>query len=181
MINLIPPVAKKKILIEYWTRVVTVWIGTLSAVMVIWSVALLPAYVLITTQTKVFARDSAEIQAEVDGYNTDVARLIDTSSKATRLLAQKDALVLSETINHLETLVQNGVSINSYEVGRVSATELRPITITGRAATREDLANFRETLLSDPKIESALLPLSNLARDRDITFSITITLKKPTN
>lgn len=181
MINLIPPVAKRKILTEYWTRVATVWLGTLSAVVVIWSVALLPAYVLITTQTKVFARDSAEVKAEVDEYNTSVANLIDTSSKASRLLAQKNAVILSETINHLETLVGTGVTIESYELSRVSDTELQPIIVTGRAATREDLANFRETLLLDPQIESALLPLSNLARDRDIAFSITITLKKSTN
>jgi len=39
------------------------------------------------------------------------------------------------------------------------------------------LADFRAELLANPDIEKAFLPLSNLAQDKDLSFTVSITMK----
>jgi hypothetical protein len=70
-----------------------------------------------------------------------------------------------------------GVSFTRITIDVTEDGSLKPITISGKADTRSSLATFRSTLLSDPSIEDALLPISNLAQEKDISFLITINLK----
>jgi len=179
MINLIPPAAKKKIVIEYWTRVLTVWLATAAAVLMIASVFLLPSYVLLHTQIAIYAEGSEQRLVEVTEYNTSVAELISASNQARLWLDQKNYTDLLPVINLIENIANPSIRLESYHLERSDTNQLEPIIITGRASTREALADFRESLLSHADIETAVLPLSNLVRDRDISFSITVTLTKP--
>ena len=49
--------------------------------------------------------------------------------------------------------------------------------ISGDATTRQALADFRDRLLRQPEISDVVLPISNLAKDRDIKFSISVVFK----
>jgi len=179
MINLIPPTAKKKIFLEYWARVATVWLTTASVLVIVGIFLLLPSYVLIDSKIDVYAEGIEELIAEVNEYNNSVAQLIEASNQAKLIIGQEDHREFSAVLSLLENIAGDFVTLTSYEFTRATNHNLSPIVINGRAGTREALADFREALLADPAIESAFLPLSNLARDRDLTFSITVTLTQP--
>ena len=78
--------------------------------------------------------------------------------------------------NILTSLTNNEVTIDSFEFGR-DDKGLSPINISGKAATRQSLADFRKRLIEHEAIASAFLPISNLTQDKDITFNVTVTMK----
>ena len=56
-----------------------------------------------------------------------------------------------------------------------------PVNITGTATDRQSLASFRDRMLAHPLISEVNLPISNLATDKDIQFSITVTMTNQTD
>ena len=70
-----------------------------------------------------------------------------------------------------------GIEIRKIVFG-TDGDKVKPITLSGVAADRESLAAFRDSLLGDEAIEKADLPISNLAKDKDINYSITVTMVK---
>jgi hypothetical protein len=177
MINLIPPHAKQGITREYWLRVISVWVCIASATFLILSVALIPTYVFIKSQISVYAKSAEAAIAEVDKHNLSSAALVQASQQAQLLLSLNEAKPFTELITELEAMQNPNVSIDRFEIEQ-DKTGLKPITISGKAKTRQSLADFREALLEHPEIETVFLPISNLAQDKDISFLITVTMKK---
>ena len=176
MINLIPPSAKKSIVREYWLRVASVWLFILSAVGAIFAILLVPVYVLIKGQISVYAESAQVAINETKEYDLSSAELIRASKQARMILDLTDTIRLSRFITLIDEIEKSGVTIDSYILSQKDDI-VTPITITGTALTRQALANFRETLLTHPDIKTAYLPISNLALDKNITFSVTITMK----
>ncbi len=178
MINLIPQSAKTSITREYWVRVINVWILSFSGVFVIISILLIPVYILINSQTAVYAKDAEVALVEVNKFDLSSASLIKSGQQAKLLLNLKNEIRFTNLVSLLESTQNPSVAITRFDFTKVDA-ELNPISITGTALTRQSLADFREALLNHPDIETVLLPISNLALDRDIIFNVTITMKKP--
>jgi len=57
MINLIPPAARRAVTIEYWTRVVIIWLCLFLLAVIIIAVLQLPSYVLIKSQLRAYEID----------------------------------------------------------------------------------------------------------------------------
>lgn len=179
MVNLIPHVAKKSIAKEYWVRVFSIWLFLITIAFLVTTSLLIPTYVLIQGQVNAYRTEAEEIIVKADAYNLSSASLIKASQQATELIKIDAETPFSNIITVLSDLPKNGVEIISYEFTR-EASLIGPITLEGTATTRQSLADFRETLLEHPQIEKIELPISNLALDRDISFSVTITLKQST-
>lgn len=176
MINLIPTVAKKRISFEYWTRVISVCLLILTGVIVTGTLLLLPVYVRINSQIMVYA-DSAETATEkVSKYDISSSALIKTSQQARQLLDLRGNQNFTDVATILTALTNNEVTIDSFEFRR-GEKGLSPINISGKAATRQSLADFRKRLIEHESIASAFLPISNLTQDKDITFNVTVTMK----
>jgi hypothetical protein len=54
--------------------------------------------------------------------------------------------------------------------------KILPVRITGTATDRQALASFRDRMLAHPLISEVDLPISNLANDKDILFSLVVTM-----
>jgi hypothetical protein len=179
MINLLPAPAKKGILFEYWVRVASVW-------MIIWSVALiagtsvlLPAYVLIDSQVQSYADSAAAASQKVANYESVSVSLVEASQQAKMIVDEESLPLFSSYINKFELLQGEGISISVINLIRTE-TGMAPITIGGVARDRQALASFRDRLLADEAVDAVELPISNLARDKEIAFSITVTLANQT-
>lgn len=177
MINLIPAVAKRRVLQEYWFRTGTLWLGLVSILIIILVILLIPVYVLIYSQTNEYKLAAQQATLEVERYDVSAAALIQASQRARLLLSATEQLKFSDVIKIIEGVSRNGISLTSYEITRTEG-KISPLQITGRAESRQELSEFRAGLLTEPSIDTVVLPISNLARDRDIVFSITVTLKE---
>lgn len=176
MTNLIPQSAKKKVTTSYWTRVISVWIFIISGMFIIFSVLLIPVNFIINSQIKIYTEPSETASKDNNEYGLSSAVLIKSSAKARLIMDLEKRQYFSQMVELIESLTNEGVTIESFALSQIEG-EIAPIQITGQATTRLALADFRETLLSSKEIETVFLPISNLTRDKDITFNVTVTMK----
>jgi hypothetical protein len=176
MINLIPSSAKRNVAIEYWIRVLSVCLFITSGLLAVTTLLLLPVYVLVNYQINIYAKEITKASAEVNEYNLSSTALIQSSLRASLILKLREEQNFSALLKQFTAIENPNVTINSFTFSRKEGA-LEPILITGKALTRQSLADFRESLLKDATVEKVFLPISNLAQDKDITFTITVTMK----
>lgn len=173
MINLIPPKAKKSLTLEYWVRVTSVW-------MILWAVTifaatciLLPAYVLISSQVEVYATSAAEASEKVASYENVSVSLVQASQEARSVMNEVEVVRFSEYVDLFGSLEGETVQISEMSLSR-SDDGFAPVSLSGIAEDRQALASFRDRLLAEEIVESVDLPISNLAQDRDIPFTLQV-------
>lgn len=177
MINLIPPAAKKKIILEYWIRVISVWFYMWTAAMIGSVAIMLPAYVLINSQVSVYEQSAQSASEKVANFEEVKKQVEHSNELAVKMQNQLALPRMSDYLALFRSLEGQGVTITSTDVSRTDAV-FSPIRISGKAESRQALASFRDRISSDARVEKVDLPLSNLAKDKDIQFSLTVTLKK---
>lgn len=173
MANLIPPDAKRAIIIEYWIRVVTVWAVLVGCGLLVVAVLRLPTFVLVRSQLEVFsnAYNQARIQEEVF---EEAQHTISEANTLSNLLANSATTTsLSEIVTLLDDIAGVGVTISDFNFQK-SDTDITQIDIRGLANTRTALADFSQNIEAHTLFDEAELPISNLAKDKDINFEITI-------
>lgn len=180
MINLIPPHAHKGVVTEYWLRVFEVWLLLLGSALLIVAVLHLPVYVLLNKQKNTYAVEAAEAQAlslDLNSTQTTIKR----TNEIARLLVQQDSSIPFTTyIERLENLTDPQISISEVTLTREDTGQVTSIQLTGMASTRQALADYRRTIEADDLFDTVELPISNLAKDEDILFSVRITPSNPT-
>lgn len=179
MINLIPPSFKHRLAVEYWTRVFSVGLFILSGILIASSLLLLPVYVRINAQIDTFETAANEALERVSRHDLSSATLVKTGAKARLLLDLNKETKFSSLISLMQEMENPQVYIESIDLSRIDKG-IGPIQLSGKALTRQALADFRTTLLARPEIATVLLPISNLAQDKDISFVVTITMKPTT-
>ncbi len=177
MINLIPQSAKKQIVIEYWLRVATVWLVLLAVTAAIGGALMFPVHVLIKTQTDVYRESANAAIQKIAVFENVSADLVQSSQQAKIVLDTSREVPLSQYLAlfgalETDTLVLSGFLINRDKEG------VGQVQLTGTALSRQALADFRDQLLDLKEVEKVDFPISNLAKDKDISFDMVVTLKK---
>jgi hypothetical protein len=179
MINLIPPDARSRIVTEYWVRVVTAWLFLLAIAATVVGALLLPAYVLVTSQVNLSTTEADVARARV-GEHGVTTKVLDAASEEARLIVTSaEDPHLTQVVETIESIIPAGVEATAYTITR-QAGGVAPVTLRGIASTRTTLATFRDALLANPQIARVDLPISNFAKDRDISFTVTITVSSST-
>lgn len=178
MINLIPPKAKKSLAIEYWMRVVSVWMILWAITLVAAICILLPAYVLISSQVEVYATSAAEASQKVASYENVSVALVRASQEARAVMDESEVVRFSEYVSLFRSLEGDTVQISEIDLER-AVNGFAPARLSGVAVDRQALASFRDRLQAQDVVESVELPISNLAQDKDIPFSLLVEIKPP--
>lgn len=177
MINLIPPIAKRNLIREYWLRVLIVWIVLTGIALLVGAALLLPPYVLIHSQIVVYESTASEAEAKVEDYRSVSRELVMASQLAQRLVEADQLDPLHPYLTQLIALGGESITITSIRLSRSPESTIQPINVSGRATDRQSLAAYRDRLLAEPAVAAVDLPLSNLATDQDIKFSLQVTLE----
>ena len=170
MANLLPQKERKHFEWEYRFRVVTIVLLFCMATLVFGSVLLLPSYFI--SQSK---GESIERQSELL-KKTIALREGDASIESLFLTKQKiDALVKLQAqvpqTKIIHAIIQNlstDVSVHTFNYVKGE------MKIAGSAQSRKALILFSDQLKKEKLFNDVDLPVSSLARDSDITFSITL-------
>jgi hypothetical protein len=102
------------------------------------------------------------------------------NEQARLILESERAGLLINIIDAVEGAVAvSKVSVGRYDVSRHDG-RVAPVVVTGLASSRAALAGFRDALLKSPLVAKVDLPISNFAQDRDIQFTLTITIASST-
>jgi hypothetical protein len=179
MINLIPPGAKKKLLLEYWSRVISSWLILWSLILFLSSLLLLPVYVLLDAKVTVFTESAEQASSKVEQFRDTSDSLLRASQQARFIVDEDRRPKLSSYITLLQNLESNQIQISNISMSR-GEVGLNPIRISGLASNRQSLANFRDELVAIEGVSEVELPISNLARDSDIPFNLSIIIDNQT-
>ncbi len=179
MINLLSPKARKTLTREYWLRVLTVWGFLLSGLCIVLSLLLIPTYVLVHSQlVSLTEEDKKNDEIEIK-YKAAESKILEANS-------------LIETLSKSISYVSMSTILNALNDARTPATQFKAISfertigvvdsvqLQGEARTRADLILLKSTLERSPFFENVTVPISDLARDVDLPFVITISLKSIT-
>ena len=176
MINLIPPVVRKSIVTEYWVRVLSVWFFIVAVIATAMIFLALPVYVLVSSQVDVYAQSAEEATQRVTEYDLSAGALVRANVMAQEVFELREVEEFSSIVTLIEGVQGNDIVIDGFDFSRTQG-DLAPVQVSGTATTRQALADFRQTLLMQESISDVVLPISNLAKDRDIQFSVLITFK----
>ncbi len=178
MINLIPPSAKKSITFEYWKRVTAVWLCLFSTALIILLVFLLPTHIILRSQIAYLEDTVSAGASRVSNYDISATELVEANSQARMLLENAATNTPSDFITSLTQYAGSNVALNNFQF--VKLTSLPTITLAGLANSRQDLAKFRDAVAADARFAVVDLPISNLIKDKNLLFSMEITLATST-
>lgn len=166
-------------MIEYWVRVTSVWVILIAVALLLGAILLFPVYVLVSSQ--VDAKESAVTEASLKVNNfQEVSQSLEEASQLAKYALRESTLAnMSDYLTLFESLQGPTITISSVEIIRQERGIL-PVLVLGVARDRRGLAEFRDRLLAEPNVVSVDLPISNLASDRDIKFTITVTVSNET-
>ncbi len=143
-------------------------------------ISLAPAYVYSYTREKEVLNRLTELQKnrEDGGLIAIKKELTDTSAMIKKVKEGDSSIIYSSIVYNIINHKPAGVSINSFDLSSTGATATSTIIVVmqGKANTRESLVTFKDRLTKDPLITKVELPVSDLAKSRDISYSIKISI-----
>lgn len=172
MINLLPPSAKKAWVWERRLRVFITFCFFVSFVSLAALVASLPTGELLSRHGQSLAADEGlakEVQARAREVETDLKNTRTLIEHLSRPIEQKQ---YSSLIDLMDDLAGEDASLTHFNFNSKKELELN-----GIAKTRASLSAFRTRLESHESVKAVELPLSNLVKDAEVPFSITVTFK----
>jgi len=175
MINLIPLHARKQVKIEYWVRVISVWMILLAMGCIVVSFLLVPSLVLIRTQLSAYGgeyQNANELNGVYDVLEQDVRT---ANTVAMKLVSANKGESFTTLLAEVQEIAKNKVTLQTVSFRRVGE-KVETVNVAGVSVSRSALVTFRDALEGHELFESVELPLSNLAKDKDVPFSIVIVI-----
>lgn len=173
MINLLPPTAKRAVVREYWMRVVVVWVLLLSFGMAIVAALQVPSYVLLSSQLTAYQSEYSNAQAKKNDYEAAEGEVTAINTLAQHVSAVAFESSATAIIDELDMLSGPTVALQGFDVVQEKGV-VKEIMISGIADDRSSLATFSDRVAASDHFIEANVPISNLARDKDITFQIEV-------
>ena len=177
MINLIPAEAKKHLVREYWVRSVTAWFFLWAFALALGVAVLVPSYVLINLQVKAYDSSAQSADEKNANFETVAKELERASNTAAALSDHFSHPSMTSFLSILKEFESNDINVTQIMLSR-DGQAAGPVSMSGVADSRQALAAFRARMLESEHIESVDFPISNLAKDKEIPFEMTITMAK---
>lgn len=177
MINFLPPEAKSAVRREYVIRALGAWSLLFAVVAMVGTVLLLPTYVLLTRQLDALAAEvvRAEDVSATEAYKTTHDALATANALAVQLRVAHAELVASKMLDAIRSAQTDAVTLSGFSYTH-TGTAVKSVQVRGIAATRGALAEFSAALERNPLFARADVPVSDLADDRNLEFTLTIVL-----
>jgi len=178
--NLLTQIDKKVLARRDILTIVFVYILGGLFIMAVGLVFLVPSYFL--SQYKL---EGVENRLDLLKASISAKKNEETSSalSQTRLILgalqeESSSQTLGGTVVDLISKTPSAVYLNNFSVKRNLSAEdgLISLSIDGEASTRKQLLEFTDILKNDPRFKNVNLPISVLAKEKDIIFSLSFVL-----
>lgn len=173
MIDLLPPEGRKIVDRSYRLRIGSTFIILAMIVVVLLCVSLVPTYIFTYYQNRAFTLDGYRKSTNTEAYTLIEGALKKTQGELTQLSTTRSLTPVSEVVDAVHELAQSGVTLSHVSVEAPNGV-VKSLIVRGTADTRETLAVFADALEASPYFESVQVPISDLARDRQLPFTLEI-------
>ncbi len=134
MINLIPPAAKKKIVMEYRLRVISVWFYLWSGALAVGIFIMIPTYTLITLQVSAYEASSEVASKKIADYESVSKELVYSSQQAKKLVEGFSITPMSRYIALFRRMENNDIALSQIVIQR-SDEKTNTVQLVGEANT----------------------------------------------
>lgn len=153
------------------------WLIILSISVIAVSLLFLPVYTLISSQVEAITASVENASQKVNEYNLSSSALTKAGHQAQLLFQLENEKKITDLLSILTKLQNNNLTIREYDFKRTGKI-IDSVKMAGEAKTRQTLVDFSDSLSGLEMVEKVDLPVSNLAKDKDLEFSLTIKLKE---
>ncbi len=177
MFNLIPQSLKGYILADYKERrIVVILVGVVFLILIAF-VFLAPSLGYLFFEEKnilaeVEAMKSLDQFKKVDQVETSIK---DANEQLRALLTEVSPVDPIRAIERVIAVKNSGVHITDMQYQEITATS-SSLVMRGSADKRDALKQFVTNVQALPGFADVVLPVSNFAKDKDIDFSISVTI-----
>jgi Tfp pilus assembly protein PilN len=173
MFNLLPEHHKKAARMEYLLRMATVALYLCSAAVILGAVILIPAYVSTSLRIEEGERAKAALAAARSDAENPAAVIATIKRNVTILSALVQPVFVESIIERALTERPLGVTVAAVTFQNGINGE-GTLSIKGTARTRSSLVAFVRALEGVPYFSKVELPISNLAKNENIPFTMSI-------
>lgn len=178
MFHLLPEKEKKVLKREYLFRLIFVILCFVGASLVVASVFLLPSYLLSNRKLADLNEQNSQIKQDIQ-KKTDPNLAKFLSSLKGNLAALKITNTTGSSsvpIKEITDKKTSGITLNQFFINYNDSGS--SIIVSGNAKTRDYLTTFYHDIQSIPDFSKVDLPISDFAADKNIDFTMTLTIKK---
>ncbi len=182
MINILPIDDRKEIKKEYFRRFIAVSLVLLGATFAMAIVMLLPTVLFLSDYEQNYKDQLAYTSSKLaDAGLSEIKPFVDELNRKTKILTDTNGFQsTSRVAGEILSLGGPGVAISSFSMRVDGKKEL--VSVSGQSATRKNLLDFLDNLKKCKALplngcvpfESIVSPVSNILKDKDISFSITM-------
>lgn len=160
---------------EYRIRVSIVFLFFISISFIIGAGSLFPAYIYATIEEQLHLGEVANFKKSVDAasINSNQKQLTTSAGLLSSLDQYLEKDIYYSTISSIVSMKGN-TKISSIALDRSNPTTMN-ISISGNSPTRSDLLAFKSRLANLSSKTLVDLPISTLARDSEISFTLQVT------
>lgn len=178
MINLIPPAGYQILKREYLLRVGASFSFLMAVILFILTVSLAPTYILTSAQMADYETRINSVEDEALVFAEAERQVAEAHTILTQLQTVGHTVHTSDILREIESIAPAGISFKTFYISSSAKDAAQTIQVQGVASTREALIRFKNAIEEVPRFEKAEVPIADLARDADLPFAITITLRK---
>ena len=180
MINITPKEEKIRLERDFYLRVAIFFLALLGVATIVACFAVLPSYIT-SLERKNFVNTQLEKQKnnntpELDKTALGIAKDLDFKLKLMEKLQKNDYAFSSNVIDKVNAKKTNGIKITEISFDASGADKIKKIKVSGVAANREKLLEFRKLFEADSSFKSVDLPISNFIKGSNIQFYINLVI-----
>lgn len=176
MFTLLPEQQKKKLFRQYRTRLTVVFLVFLSSFFAFNIALLFPSYISLRSEKLSYENEYADLSKRIESKDKQGLTPVMNQVQSDVMLADPDRTDVYRAINLILDHTTTNISLLSLNYIRGSKSD-STLTIQGVARERSDLIMFSNNLKKELLFTSVDLPISNLAKQSDSKFNITLTGK----
>lgn len=175
--NLLPSDRSRALRHEYFLRLATVTLLTLSFVVVAAGVMLVPSYLSFTQEARVKQTELAQLAGTLEAAEEKEvgARLAQLEADVTHLNRLSSQPTASGALRAVLTVSREGISLDSFAYTPNTTAGENSLVLSGTATTRDALRRYNLALSALPFVSKSDLPISAYAKETELPFTITLT------
>ena len=179
MLNFLPQKNKKKIIIEYFTRLLIALLTFLLFAVVLLMFLFIPSAIFSKYKNNTVKNQLSSINIADANKGQDQIDLIKRVNAMVGILSNKktENIPMTDMIQKVILLKNDNIKVLSISISEYG-TSSEKIIVNGVAKTRDDLTMFDKNLINNGSFYSVDLPVSNLIKNIDAQFTITLVYNK---
>jgi hypothetical protein len=168
--NLLPNDIKKKIKREYYMRLLSVFLLTLSVSVVVGVFSLLPTYIKMSQDFKLKQKDYTNIQ-DANAIREDTQKeVLKTKTMLSVIDENLKKKKLTDLLFEALKCKPEGVDVVAFSFNRNSNN----LTLDGVAKTRNLVVEYAKKLEENKNFTKVPIPISDLAKNSNLNFRLSI-------